>query len=136
LRGGIKGEVTTELMNNRGVLAGQRVSREKLLQAKMMRRNMTEEELILWEALRGKRLEGLHFRRQQVIDGFIADFYCHGSGLVLEVDGPSHLKQGEYDEERTKLFSSRGLRVLRVTNEEVRAALPEVLMRIREHART
>jgi len=122
-------------MDNRGLLARQRVSREKLLQAKVLRQTMTEEERILWEALRGNRLDGLHFRRQQVIDGFVADFYCHGARLVVEVDGQSHQNQVVYDEERTKTFATRGLRVLRVTNAEVSDSLSNILTRIRQHAR-
>ena len=49
---------------------------EKQALALQMRRAMTEAEVRLWEQLRGNQLGGLHFRRQQVIDGFIADFYC------------------------------------------------------------
>jgi very-short-patch-repair endonuclease len=49
---------------------------------------MTEAENILWQSLRGSRLAGLKFRRQQVIEGFIADFFCHGAKLVVEIDGP------------------------------------------------
>jgi very-short-patch-repair endonuclease len=37
---------------------------------------MTPAEKILWEELRANKL-GVHFRRQQVIAGFIVDFYCH-----------------------------------------------------------
>ena len=49
---------------------------EKQALALQMRRAMTEAEARLWEQLRGNQLGGLHFRRQQGIDGFIADFYC------------------------------------------------------------
>ncbi|MCC7117201.1 MAG: DUF559 domain-containing protein [Anaerolineales bacterium] len=28
---------------------------------------------------------GVHFRRQQVIQGFIVDFYCHKSALGLRI---------------------------------------------------
>ena len=47
---------------------------------------MTPAEKILWNELRANKL-GVHFRRQQVIAGFIVDFYCHKSALVIEVDG-------------------------------------------------
>jgi Protein of unknown function (DUF559) len=33
----------------------------------------------------GKQLGGHRFRRQQVIGGFIVDFYCPAAGLVVEV---------------------------------------------------
>ncbi|RIK27962.1 MAG: hypothetical protein DCC54_01500 [Anaerolineae bacterium] len=43
---------------------------------------------------------GVRFRRQQVIQGFIVDFYCHKSALVIEVDGDVHDLQKEEDERR------------------------------------
>ena len=49
--------------------------------------HMTPEEKILWGCLRGNKLNGLHFRRQQVIAGYIVDFYCHSVRLVIEIDG-------------------------------------------------
>jgi very-short-patch-repair endonuclease len=91
---------------------------------------MTPEEKILWQYLRANRLNNLHFRRQQIIDGFIADFYCHAAALVIEVDGKIHEQQVEYDAERDKVLKARGLRLLRIKNEEVRQELDKVLMRI------
>jgi very-short-patch-repair endonuclease len=60
----------------KNILPGQRVTKEKLQRAKELRREMTPAEKILWEKLRANKL-GVHFRRQQVIAGFIVDFYCH-----------------------------------------------------------
>ena len=62
---------------------------------------------------------GVHFRRQQVIQGFIVDFYCHRAGLVVEVDGDVHDLQQEEDERREKVLSEVGLRVVRFGNDEV-----------------
>ncbi len=56
----------------------------------------TEKTRSVWQELRGNKL-GVHFRRQQVIAGFIVDFYCHKTGLVLEVDGDIHDLQQEED---------------------------------------
>jgi very-short-patch-repair endonuclease len=75
-------------------------------------------------------LNGLHFRRQQIIDGFIADFYCHAGRLVIEVDGEIHQQQAEYDAERDRVLTTRGLRLLRIKNEEVKQNLDRVLARI------
>ncbi len=85
---------------------------------------------MLWERLRANRLRGLHFRRQQIIDGFIADFYCHAAGLVVEVDGPIHRWQRDNDATRDRVFESRGLTVLRVANEQVHHDIEAVLRRI------
>jgi very-short-patch-repair endonuclease len=109
------------------IIIGQKITSTKHEIAKEMRRNMTPEEKILWQYLRSNRLNGLHFRRQQIIDGFIVDFYCHAVGLVVEVDGEIHDQQIEYDLERDRILSARGLCVLRVKNEDVRNNLDEVL---------
>jgi very-short-patch-repair endonuclease len=96
---------------------------------------MTPEEKILWEHLRANRLAGLHFRRQQIIAGFIVDFYCHAVGLVIEVDGPIHMQNAEYDTQRDAILTARGLRIVRFSNEEIHAHLPEVLKWIAEDCR-
>ena len=114
----------------RNIVIGQDISSVKQQLAKEFRRQMTPEEKILWQHLRANRLNGLHFRRQQIIDGFLADFYCHAAALVVEVDGKIHEQQVEYDAERDKVLSARGLRLLRIKNEEVRQELDKVLMRI------
>ena len=80
--------------------------------------------------VRANQLDGWHFRRQQIIDGFSVDFYCHAAGLVVELDGGIHQQQVEYDTEREKVLVARGLRIVRFKNEEVRQDLKGVLIRI------
>ena len=94
---------------------------------------MTPAEKILWQELRGNKL-GVHFRRQQVIAGFIVDFYCHKADLVIELDGSVHEKdaQKESDAERDKALGEMGLHVIRFKNEDVIGKLPGVLKKIRE----
>ncbi|GAB4246991.1 MAG: hypothetical protein Tsb0034_26070 [Ekhidna sp.] len=58
--------------------------------AKMLRQNMTRQELILWKELSANKLLGLRFKAQHPIGNFIADFYCHKLKLVIEIDGDSH----------------------------------------------
>ncbi len=117
------------------IVRGQRVSQGLAERARQMRREMTPTEKRLWNALRGNQLGGFHFRRMQVIDGYIADFYCHASALVVETDGAIHDQQQEYDEERDDLLTRRGMLVLRVRNEEIERDLAGVLGRIREVCR-
>ena len=118
------------------IVGGQKVSEAKLQRARELRRHMTPEEAMLWERLRAHRLNGLHFRRQQVIDGFIVDFYCHAASLVVEVDGGVHAAQAGYDLERDQVLAQRGLRVLRISNAEVERDLAGVLARIAAEAET
>ena len=91
---------------------------------------MTPAETLLWQHLRASRLRGLHFRRQQVIHGFIADFYCHAAGVVVEVDGGIHDTQPEADAARDTAFAQLGLLTLRVRNEDALHNTDAVLERI------
>jgi very-short-patch-repair endonuclease len=91
---------------------------------------MTPAEKLLWKELRANKL-GVHFRRQQVIAGFIVDFYCHKADLVVEVDGDIHDLQPEEDARREKVLREMGLTIVRFRNEEVLKDLPTVVARIR-----
>jgi len=100
--------------------------------AKSLRREMTPAEKILWKELRTNKMNGLHFRRQQIIDKFIVDFYCDQHALILEVDGGIHDLQKEFDAEREADLTARGFRVIRFTNQEIFKDLPTVLKKIVE----
>ncbi len=117
-------------MPTRGIVTGQKISEAKAELARQLRREMTPAERVLWRALRRTMLKGLHFRRQQIIAGFIADFYCHSAGVVVEVDGPIHRRRTKNDAERDAIFSDMDLRVVRVSNDEVMSSLPEVLRKV------
>jgi very-short-patch-repair endonuclease len=114
------------------IVGGQKVAEIKSIRARELRQQMTVEEKILWQHLRNHGLSGLHFRRQQVISGFIVDCYCHAAALVIEVDGPIHAINVEYDRERDAILAERGLRVLRFTNQQVQDDLFGVLALIEE----
>ena len=115
----------------KNIVIGQKVSSEKREFAKKLRRAMTPVEKILWHELRTNK-KGFHFRRQQIIDGFIVDFYCHAFALIVELDGGIHETQKEYDAERDAHLCARGFRILRFKNEEVEKDLNEVLRKILE----
>jgi very-short-patch-repair endonuclease len=112
------------------IVRSQAVSQEKIQRAKELRRNMTEAEQALWKHLRANRLCAWHFRRQQIIAGFIVDFYCHAAALVVEVDGDVHDRQIELDAERDRVLQERGFRSLRFPNEMVLHHSPDVLEEI------
>ena len=98
------------------IVVGQRVQEVKVVLSRRMRREMTGAEAVLWNHLRRDSL-GVSFRRQQIIDGFIADFYCHSAALVIEADGPIH--DPDYDAERDRVFAGRGNSVLRFRNQDI-----------------
>ena len=112
------------------LIAGQHVSKELAERARELRRQMTPAERILWRHLRSHRMHGYHFRRQQVIGGYIADFYCDAARLVVEVDGPIHDAQADDDAERDRVLGAHGVKVTRFRNDEVVSELPAVLARV------
>jgi very-short-patch-repair endonuclease len=114
----------------KNIVHNQKVAKEKLQRAKELRREMTPAETTLWQELRANKL-GVHFRRQQVIAGFIVDFYCHKAALVIEVDGDIHDLQKEEDAKREKALTELSLRVVRFRNEEIIKNIDEVIRAIR-----
>ncbi len=115
----------------KNIVTEQPVSKEKLERAKELRREMTPAEKLLWQEVRANKL-GVRFRRQQVIQGFIVDFYCHQVGLVVEVDGDVHDLQKEEDERREKVLSEMGLKVVRFQNDEIMGSRSAVVGNIKE----
>ncbi len=97
--------------------------------ARELRKNMTEAEEILWKYLKKKQLDNCKFRRQHPISEFVADFYCHSTKLVIEVDGGSHnLKERKFaDSERTRIMNTFGIKVLRFYNSQVINNVDEVV---------
>jgi len=105
-----------------------------------LRKNSTDAEKILWEALRDNKFYNKKFRRQHPIfytkvngeSFFVADFYCNDERLIIELDGVIHKYQLKQDNERTEILNSLGLRVIRFKNEEVENNLEAVLRKIKE----
>ncbi len=93
-----------------------------------MRRNPTEPEKRLWRHLSNGRLAGAKFRRQSVIEWFIADFLCPRKALIVEVDGDTH--DETKDRLRDDVLAHRGFRVVRVTNDDVMSNMDGVLQHI------
>ena len=94
-----------------------------------LRNHATRAEKTLWNALKGKQLNGFKFRRQHSVDFFILDFYCPELKLAIEVDGPSHLgKEAQgYDEFRQRYIEDHNIQFLRFTNTEVYQNLEGVI---------
>ena len=115
----------------KNIIPGQRIAKAKLQRARELRQAMTTAEKALWQELRANKL-GIHFRRQQIIAGFIVDFYCHKAGLVVEVDGYIHDLRQEEDARREKILNEMGLRIVRFRNEEILRNLALVVEKIKK----
>jgi very-short-patch-repair endonuclease len=100
--------------------------------ARQLRRDQTDAEKHLWQHLRASQIEGIKFKRQVPVAGYIADFLCVQAKLIVELDGGQHAEQVSYDEARTLVLQQHGFTVLRFWNNEVFENLDGVLMRIVE----
>lgn len=89
---------------------------------------MISAEKILWKHLKSKHFKNFKFRRQQIIKGIMADFYCHSLGLVIKIDD----QQIDKDIERDKIMSEKGLTILHFTNQQVTENIELVLKTIVE----
>ncbi|HEY0013736.1 MAG TPA: DUF559 domain-containing protein [Allosphingosinicella sp.] len=98
--------------------------------ARKLRAEQTDAEERLWNALRGRRLEGEKFVRQFQIDHYIADIACRTARLAIELDGGQH--DPERDAARTAIIDTYGYRVLRFWNNDVLANTAGVLEAIRQ----
>jgi very-short-patch-repair endonuclease len=106
--------------------------------ARELRRNATRSEAILWKELRNRKLHGYKFLRQHPIvynpygsdvRYFVADFYCDCKKTVIELDGPIHENNLEYDQFRDAEMVNLGLSILRIKNEELQN-ISDVLKKI------
>jgi len=95
--------------------------------AQELRKNLTIQEKLLWDRIRRRQLNGMHFRKQHPYNIYILDFFCFKANLAIEVEGKIHLKKKEYDKERTRFLESSGLKVLRFKNEDIEKRIDLVI---------
>lgn len=103
--------------------------------AKALRNDATDAEKKLWSQLKSSQMEGVKFRRQEPIEGFIVDFVSYQKRLIIELDGGQHAGAKEEDERRDRCLESHGFKVLRFWNNEVFQDLQAVLEVIRRNCR-
>ncbi|MFA6548879.1 MAG: DUF559 domain-containing protein, partial [Candidatus Margulisiibacteriota bacterium] len=111
------------------------------LTARKLRRDQTDAEGLLWNALRGRKFKGIKFLRQHPIlfeyygkkRFIVTDFYCHAAKLIIELDGGIHEKQKDYDNARDYVTKSLGFRVLRFSNEAVATDMSNVLKTVESY---
>lgn len=94
-------------------------NRKNVPLAKQLRRDMTPWERKLWYQF--LRTFTPRFQRQKSIGGYIADFYCAKTRLVIELDEAQHYTpaQRQADSLRTEFFAQNHIRVLRFTNLDI-----------------
>jgi very-short-patch-repair endonuclease len=93
--------------------------------AKSLRRRMSLPEVLLWKQLKGRKQDGLHFRRQHPVGPYVLDFFCDAARLCIEIDGDGHSfgDQPEKDERRDRYLADQGVTTLRLPADYVLAEL-------------
>jgi very-short-patch-repair endonuclease len=100
-------------------------------------REMTVPEQLLWfNILKGKQLMGYKFIKQKIFNNYIVDFYCSELLLVIELDGNSHDRDFDADRIRDNYFERIGVKVLRVTNMDVKKNLDGVRVYLEEYIKS
>lgn len=120
------GEVGGGALNNRSVSEN----------AKLLRKNMTDAERLLWKYLRSKQVEGVKFRRQEPIGKYIVDFVSFEKRVVIEIDGGQHSDHQLKDAARDEWLKSQGFFVLRFWNHEVLRHIDAVVLKIADTVST
>lgn len=97
---------------------------------RILRKNSTVAEKIVWTYIRRKQILNERFLRQYSIDYYVLDFYCPRLHLAIEINGDSHFVNQDavdYDKERQSYVENLGIEFLRFTNKEVNQSNDEVI---------
>lgn len=85
-------------------------------------KNMTRAEALFWSRLKKRQKIWEHqFLPQQVVIGYIPDFYCESLKLAIEIDGKVHDRKDvkRNDRLRTRRLKKAGVTVVRFRNADV-----------------
>lgn len=97
-----------------------RANKEFSVRAKALRKAGNLPEIIFWLQVKKGGFYNIDFDRQRVVGNYIVDFYVKSLGLVIEIDGSSHIGKEAYDKRRENYLVSVGLVVFRVSDTQVK----------------
>ncbi len=105
--------------------------------ARERRKEPTYTEKLLWRILRSRRVEGIKFRREEAIEGYIADFYCAEHRLIVEIDGSVHDEPEvkANDIRRQQHLEAAGYTVIRFSSDDVFGRVDVVVDEILKHCK-
>ena len=95
--------------------------------ARNLRNNSTLSEIILWNKIKRKQIQGYDFHRQKPIDNYIVDFFCQDLMLVIEIDGNSHNDNLVKDDKRQEKLESFGIKFLRFSDSQIKKDIDSVI---------
>ena len=107
---------------------------KKYIIARKLRKNSTEEERKIWNLLRNRQFLNLKFKRQVPIGEYIADFVCEEKKIAIEIDGGQHNEPDNWvkDNMRTQFIKSKGYKVLRFWNNDIKDNIEGVYQKLIE----
>jgi very-short-patch-repair endonuclease len=95
--------------------------------AKELRQARNLPEVLFWMQVTKAGFHKFDFDRQRIIGSFIVDFYVKKLGLIIEIDGSSHIGKEEYDKEREDYLTSLGLKMYRIQVIDIMKRMTTVL---------
>jgi very-short-patch-repair endonuclease len=103
--------------------------RPEVAAARQLRRTMTLPEVMLWEELRGAKID-VKFRRQHPIGPYVVDFFASSPRLAIEIDGIAHDSRVAGDVARDAFLRENGFDVMRFAATDVMKEMDLVLAAI------
>ena len=103
--------------------------------SRYLRNNSTLSEILLWNKIKNRALNGYLFNRQKPLDRYIVDFYCQELKLVIEIDGSSHNHPEAYlsDVKRQTALEKIDLRFIRFHDIDVKRNMDNVIRTIESY---
>lgn len=129
---GLDGDDVVRAVDPRSRRQARHTREEKEAYAAYLRDHMTPAETMLWAQLSTWGADGIEVRPQEIVQGWVVDFYLPAFRLIIEVDGGVHDKghQWHRDQHRDATLTRAGYSLLRFRNHEVMQSLHRVLGRI------
>ena len=98
-----------------------------------MRQARNLSEVLFWQQVTKGGFHNIDFDRQRIIGNYIVDFYAKRLGLVVEIDGSSHDNKMEYDKERELYLMALGLKVYRISVNDILKHLVPAMIKLEDY---
>ncbi|MFZ4799104.1 MAG: endonuclease domain-containing protein [Bacteroidia bacterium] len=96
--------------------------------AKKLRQARNLPEVLFWKQVTKGGFHKIDFDRQIINGNYIVNLYIKSLWLVIEIDGSSHHNNEEYDFKREKFLISLGLKVYRITVNDIMKNMYNVML--------
>ena len=63
--------------------------------ARKLRNNAIDAEIMLWSAIKNRKIGGFKFRRQVPIGKYVVGFVCHEKSFIIEANGGQHMGKSD-----------------------------------------